>query len=537
MDSTIIALGCLYGIMKYCIFFLLLLDLPFFVQSQLIPKNRVEAHTYNGSYTGPNRSRVAFPVGGMGAGMICLEGSGAISHVSLHHTPDLYNEPLLFAAIAIKGQAHSARVLEGPVPGWKIFGPWDSGSGEGDRSYGLARFRNTGFLARFPFAEITLTDPEIPLEVRLTGWSPFIPTDADNSSLPVGALEYHFTNRSHHPLDCIFSFNARNIMAMTGSRGGDSIGPTRIETLQNGFILDQEASSKAPWQRGAFAIWVDTDQKGVTVDYCWFRGGWWDPLTMAWKHIEEGQIQSVAPVKKDAPGASLFMPFTLKPSECRTIRVLLAWYVPDSHLRVGRPCDKSSDSTVHDSSRELPSSYYKPWYSSRFANIREVVNYWQNSYTCLRAKSVLFKDAFYRSSLPPEVLEAAGNNLSILKSPTVMRQYDGRFWAWEGSNDTAGSCAGTCTHVWNYAQALCHLFPEMERSIRETELKEDMDSAGHQNYRAALPIRPVAHDYYRPAADGQLGAIMRLYRDWRICGDSTWLRNLYSRARDRKSVV
>lgn len=41
----------------------------------------------------------------------------------------------------------------------------------------------------------------------------------------------------------------------------------------------------------------------------------------------------------------------------------------------------------------------------------------------------------YRSTLPPEVIEAVSANLSILKSPTVMRQYDGRLWTWEGCAD------------------------------------------------------------------------------------------------------
>ena len=248
---------------------------------------------------------------------------------------------------------------------------------------------------------------------------------------------------------------------------------------------------------------------------------------MAWKHIEEGRVEGVDPVEKDAPGASLFIPFKLKPGEQRKIRVLMAWYVPDSRLRMGRPMTRPSDSAVRDASVDLPSRYYKPWYSKQFKNIGEVAAYWQVHYDELLQKTSLFRDAFYKSSLPPEVLEAVSANLSILKSPTVLRQYDGRFWGWEGSNDEDGSCAGTCTHVWNYAQALCHLFPDMERSIRETEFGEDQDSTGHQNYRAAIPIRPVAHNYYLPAADGQLGGIMKVYREWRISADSHWLRRLY----------
>src|SRR5215218_1192996 len=60
-------------------------------------------HVYNESYTGAYLNRVAFPIGGMGAGMFCLEGTGAISHMSIRHKPDVFNEPGLFAAIHVKG--------------------------------------------------------------------------------------------------------------------------------------------------------------------------------------------------------------------------------------------------------------------------------------------------------------------------------------------------------------------------------------------------------------------------------------------------
>src|SRR5579863_7405942 len=74
-------------------------------------------NSFNGSYSGDKVSRIAFPIGGMGAGMFCLEGTGALSHVSLRHRPEMFNEPQIFAAIAIKGSRHLAKVLEGPVPG------------------------------------------------------------------------------------------------------------------------------------------------------------------------------------------------------------------------------------------------------------------------------------------------------------------------------------------------------------------------------------------------------------------------------------
>ena len=48
---------------------------------------------YNEAYTGEYLNRVAFPLGGMGAGMFCIEGTGAISHMSIRNKPDIFNTP------------------------------------------------------------------------------------------------------------------------------------------------------------------------------------------------------------------------------------------------------------------------------------------------------------------------------------------------------------------------------------------------------------------------------------------------------------
>ena len=169
-------------------------------------------HEYNSSYTGEYLSRIAFPIGGMGAGMYCLEGAGAISHMSVRNKPEVFNEPGLFAAIYIKGLKNGAKILEGPVPDWKKFGRPDAGNGSGGSISGLPHFQQAIFKARFPFATIDLMDKDMPLSIQLTGWSPFTPTDENNSSLPVGALEYSFTNTGTTNIDAVFSYNAKNFL-------------------------------------------------------------------------------------------------------------------------------------------------------------------------------------------------------------------------------------------------------------------------------------------------------------------------------------
>lgn len=144
------------------------------------------------TYSGKELDHIAFPIGGLGSGMFCIEGTGAISNVSFHHYPQMFNEPCTFAALHLKGVENGTKVLEANVPSYKIFGRRDGGMGVGGTTWGLPRFDDATFTSEFPFATINLKDKDMPVVVSITGWNPFIPNDEDNSGLPVGGLEYSF---------------------------------------------------------------------------------------------------------------------------------------------------------------------------------------------------------------------------------------------------------------------------------------------------------------------------------------------------------
>ena len=488
----------------------------------------VKKREFNAKYEDDYLNRIAFPIGGMGAGMFCMEGSGAISHMSVRHRPEIFHEPCMFAAIHVKGIENGSKVLEGQSPNWKRFGLGGSANGLGETSWGLPRFRKSTFLTRFPFAKIDLTDKNLPVEVRLKGWSPFIPADEDNSSLPVGAIEYTFSNTGAQAIEAIFSYNTRNFLHV--NRRSSAV--SSIGAMKNGFVLSQAGVDEEPFLQSDFAIFTDDPQ--TKVNHYWFRGGWFDPLTNCWNDICAGKMPENKPVESGAPGASLFVPFKLQPNETKTLRLYMAWYVPFSNIKIGQDAVTEADkpdaspccSDAGSSCCPAPNENYRPWYSSKFQHIGEVADYWIKNYDDLKAKTQKFTDAFYASTLPAEVLEAVSANLAIIKSPSILRQYDGRLWGWEGCGDNGGCCSGSCTHVWNYAQAIPHLFPAMERTLRETEFCISQNKDGHQTFRAALPVRPVTHDFHS-ASDGQLGGIMKIYREWRISGDTAWLKGLF----------
>ena len=486
---------------------------------------------FNGPYQGDYLDRIAFPLGGIGAGMFCIEGSGALSKFSLRNEPDLTKERAVFAAVSVQGDKPFTRVLEGPVPRHKLpqsftHDQWFNVNA----AWGLPRFRHASFQARFPFATVTLADSDSPVQVHLTAWSPFEPGDEDNASLPVAAIEYTFTNSTPRPLAAVFSFNAANLMVEPAFPLPDA--EAHIGSIPRGFTLHAAVNGK-PWAQGGFAVCADDPD--VKVDHAWFRSrqGESAAIGILWDNLKRGECYARPPVVagEPAPGASLFIPFSLQPGATRTIVLRFAWYAPHSNLNLPGGKDSAEFVFDHEHFRVPPEQpCYQPWYVSQFPDLPSVMAYWEERYDSLRRRSAQFSDALYDSTLPAEVLEAVAANLTILKSPTVLRQTDGRFWAWEGTNEHSGSCSGSCTHVWNYAQALPHLFPRLERSLRETEFDCNQNTEGHQDFRAAIPIRPTPHNFHA-AADGQLGGIMKVYREWRISGNEAWLRSLWPKIR------
>jgi non-lysosomal glucosylceramidase len=154
----------------------------------------------------------------------------------------------------------------------------------------------------------------------------------------------------------------------------------------------------------------------------------------------------------------------------------------------------------------------------------------------LEAATRAFHDALFSSSLDPAIVDAVSSTLAVLPSTTCFRIEGGWFLGWEGSWDEDGSCYGTCTHVWSYAQSVAWLFPELERSARRIEYTLEVDAAGAQPARSQRifgfgeATAGKGLEFSHPAVDGQMGSLLRLHREWRFSGDDAFLRECWPAA-------
>ena len=123
--------------------------------------------------------------------------------------------------------------------------------------------------------------------------------------------------------------------------------------------------------------------------------------------------------------------------------------------------------------------------------------------------------------------DGASASLSTLVTPVCFRTADGEFHGFEGANDHAGCCHGSCAHVWNYETATAHIFPSFARSLRGSAFGYQLDNAGGIRFRERLPHHGDSFGW--AAADGQMGQIMHAYLDWLLSGDTLWLREMWPR--------
>jgi uncharacterized protein (DUF608 family) len=479
---------------------------------------RLTGHDWPRTFDAASSPQVAFPLGGIGAAGPCINASGGLQDFSINHRPDTTARPdtydamhAAFGLLHLPGQRPVTRLLEGPLPPEKV---WDQGlKGQGLRNgghEGLPRFESATMRGEFPFAQVQLADPSVPLAVSVTAWSPFIPGDDRNSGLPCAIVEYTLRNSSRRPVDFELSFHVSDFTASGEQSRSVAMGSTGV-SFEN--TIDVETGDHAS------ACLAVVGHK-ASVKGSWLRGAWFDAISALWREVSTGGFRPNKGTREGDSqgrnGGSVLVKGTVEPGGEVTVPFVIAWHWPTIRI----------DPRGAIKTRRL----FKTWYAGQWANAREVAMYVRRHYQSLRARSDAFREALHSCTLPGYVIEAVSANLGILRSPTVLRGEDGAIWAWEGCRCDCGCCEGSCTHVWNYAQALPALFPALERSLREQEYQRSMNPAGHVDFRLPTPDVQAEHAF-RPAADGQLGGIVKLYREWRTCGDRMWAERLYPLAR------
>ena len=469
-------------------------------------------------YDDTHRAKISFPLGGIGSGSIGLAGNGALIDWEIFNRPNKQSRNGFshFAVRAEKaGKVIAAKVLQGRGPADPTGSPQLFGFGVPRETLdGMPHFARTDFAAAFPLAQLAFEDPAFPGKIRLEAFNPLIPLNDFDSSLPAAFFAWEVTNNAGEELSYTLAFNVSSPWPDAGQAG--------FET-RNGFPLLTLRNADAAADAVEYGdLTLGTDAADFSFQKYWFAGkrSLFDDLTVYWREfLRPGRFESR---EKGAPHSLLAAHFTLRPGEIRTVRFVLAWNIPNCH----------NYWQTFDAEHPLPPGLVNRWkndYATRFADSAATAVYALGNRDRLEAETRKFVGALYDSSLPEPVLEAAGANLSVLKSPTCLRLEDGSFYGFEGCAPRAGNCEGSCSHVWSYAYALPFLFPRLERGMRDLEYRYNLQPDGGMPFRLMLPLG--RENTFRPCADGQFGTIVKVYREWLLSGGDDWLKQLWPKVK------
>ena len=487
-------------------------------------------------YRDAKTGQISFPLGGIGTGCIGLAGNGRLIDWEIFNRPNK-GSVNGFSHFAVRveqndgesGQVIDARILHGdliaPYQG-ELQGETFNSFGWGPRREfltGLPHFTNADFRGEFPMAELTFQDDSFPGQVQMAAFNPFIPGNADDSGIPAAFFELSVTNTTDAPLTYTFAgvvanpLPAKNLNTVAQADWGDAL------------CFDTDGVAPGDVNYGNLTLATDAGAaEDVTVSWqqYWFRGAWFDNLEVYWNDLktpgplknrvyEDSEVRGRGPrfTKKDEGVLAVHVP--VQPGATRKVRFVLSWSFPTCE-NYWKPAAEG------EPSKATWQNYYATLWSDSKASAEYALRNWDRLY----AETKLFKDALFASTLPPAALDAISANIAILKSPTVLRLEDGTFYGWEGLHPHAGCCEGSCTHVWNYQQALPFLFPALERSMRSADYKYNLLENGAMPFRIQLPLGSDPWSF-RACCDGQLGGVMKAYRDWKICGDDGWLRSIW----------
>ncbi|WP_316835415.1 GH116 family glycosyl-hydrolase [Pedobacter nutrimenti] len=351
------------------------------------------------------------------------------------------------------------------------------------------------FQGSYPVATITYSSKGFPLEIQLNVYSPFIPLEAEKSALPATVLRVGVVNTSKKPIDIsLLGWMENGVNKLTGKENTGQRKNTLLPAGDStGIFFSSDSNNKEVHEAGdggSMCFMLHHTKGKAQVSF--------NPWPINSKHFDASESSSALEEFPEKLIGAIGTAVTLIPGQKLSADYSVSWYFNNPNPKLIKLV-KDAEGGFH--------------YGEKFKDAKEVSNFINANFKELSSTTELWASTWKDSTLPHWFLERTFVNIGTLATANTYRFADGRFWSWEG----VGACAGTCTHVWQYAQAMARIFPELERGLRE---EVDL-GVGFVEESGAILFR--GENETHPAIDGQAGTILRFYREHQMSKDSRFL--------------
>ena len=451
------------------------------------------------------RVKRGFPLGGIGAGQVCLNADGSFGELRANNN---WMAPVrglcgsFFAVHAVRGDERQTVMLRRP--------PGDGCRPEYTNATSVDSTIFAGMLPSFSLRYQHL----LPCGVALDGFTPHVPHDLASSTLPVAVFRFRLENPCEDPATAAVLFSFENVLGRGGTGHlGVELGPEgELTGVKQRVVYDSIAGN---WQEEARVgarrgVRFRTDQQydardhrrsvtgeylmlvepadGLEVTVCdgWNADG--EASSVLVDFAQEGRIASHESGRRGEdgsyrPAAACAARLTLAPHENREIVFLLGWWTAD-HVtepalarRAAAPSgeDTGTDAVEHDGVRA--GHVYETFFPTLDAAATHVLD----QRVALEERSTEVLRVLRDSTLPPWLVRALANSIdSVLCNSVVPRSgrlytIEGVDWSWP-----MGGLTGT-----NDQRLAAH--PYLETFFTELNLTELDEFRRLHDSRGAIP--------------------------------------------------
>ncbi len=360
----------------------------------------------------------------------------------------------------------------------------------------------------FPRAKLWYEEPDLGLEISLETFSPWIPLDVKNSSLPVAFFDLKVKNLNKFPVDVGFIFIGRNLC-------GEWCVGRKNKVFEKKKSLDLEFSNCDP---------ASHDTRHGSIRFSFVKDSWQLSYLESWNAVVKNFLfnsQNISLLGWDLFAKNGELPNTqsnfiaqgenqelcgavaarqlIRPHREKTLSFSAAWYFPRHPL----------------------GHRYEQW----FKNAGEVSQYASDSKSELSRKTGHIEKTVFSLPFPRWFNEALLVNLAPFFSSSWFVK-DGRFSFYEAP--VICPLMGTLDVGFYGSIPLSYFFPELEISLicqfAKSQRKDGYVPHDLGRNRLDMPSNGTTFHQWK---DLNPKFILMVYRDYLWSGDLKFLKNLY----------
>lgn len=379
--------------------------------------------------------------------------------------------------------------------------------------------------AEFPFARLHYNCPGFPVEVSLTAWTPFIPRQVRDSSLPGCFFDFRVCNLTDEAVEVSLVWQLQNL---AGHGCPQARQRHQIFALgrTEGVLMEGDLNHPDHPTSGNMALWAESraGQKISRIaanpfmqNVIWsiHRTGGLEGALLP-EHIQREEL--IDPCKPEMPNKGwIAVQQAIEPDQTTAFHLGMSWFFPN-----------------HISNRGTRVGHmYENW----FSDAREVACELVSRRTELEAGSREMPALLMGSTLPEKLRLSLLDQLSTLTKSTFFIR-DGRFGLQEGH----GCCAFNTMDVDHYSSyALSLLFPELRATVlhMHAEMAHPENGKIYHGFPGTVEKIPPGGgaDKGYNRWDCSVQYVLQLYRDAKWSGNQALLEEQFPVARRALELI